>query len=280
MLIWLCALAAASCASALNVFVAGGTGFVGAKMVERLVERGHVVTSLSRRGAPSSSASTSRTSSSRGGSGSGSVTYVRGDACDFKTIEDTVSKFGPFDSIIHCVGLLLDNESGLSGLNRFASGSGSVPGSDASYDKVTRQTAFNLLDALLSQPRVQSPRQVAFVFVSAAEAAWTFPAPVLFLQRYLEAKRAVEKRLLESRALVRPIILRPSLIYTLERPQALVSVVPFYIGNLLGLPFVDRPVRVETLVNAAVYSVENESESGVQTFREMESFGAKATRGA
>lgn len=277
MLFWLIAFAAAGCAGALNVFVAGGTGFVGSKMVERLVQRGHVVTSLSRRGAPSSSSSSS-SSASGGSQGSGSVTYVRGDAGDFQTVEDVFSKFGPFDSCFHCVGLLLDNQSGLSGLNKFASGSGSVPGSDSSYDKVTRQTAFNLLDALLSQPRVQASRQIAFIFVSAAEAAWTFPAPVQFLQRYLEAKRAVEKRLQESRALVRPIILRPSLIYTLERPQALISVVPFYLGNLVGLPFVDRPVRVETLVNAAVFGMENDAVSGIQTFREMEALSAKAAR--
>lgn len=97
------------------------------------------------------------------------------------------------------------------------------------------------------------------MFVSAAEAGWTFQAPVPFLEKYLTAKRAVENKLLafipnngqnnilgkSSYSLVvvvssvyvycvgkglRPVIMRPSLVWTTEKPEALVSVVPFYIG--------------------------------------------------
>lgn len=249
--------------TALNVLVAGGTGFVGTRLVARLCERGHTVTSLSRRGPPSSKPAATA-----------GVNYFSGDAGDLGTVQDVFAKQGPFDACFHAIGLLLDNESGLSGLNRFASGSGSVPGRDSTYDKITRQTAFNLISCLQQQPRLQGGGQIGLVFVSAAEAAWTFPAPIPFLQRYLEAKRAVERKLQESKFL-RPVILRPSLIYTLERPQALMSVVPFYIGNAVGLPFVDKPVRVETLVDAAIYSMETESISGIQTFREMETFSSK-----
>ena len=111
------------------------------------------------------------------------------------------------------------------------------------------------------------------MFVSAAEAGWTFPAPVDFLERYLVAKRSVEKRMLSSTSL-RPTILRPSLIYTLSRPQALVSVVPFYVANAIGVPFVDRPVSLETLSSAAVYAVETASCQGIKTYREMDTMAA------
>ena len=50
----------------------------------------------------------------------------------------------------------------------------------------------------------------------------------------------------------RPIILRPSLVWSADRPGSLPSVAAFYAANALGLPFVDRPVNVDTLAGAAV----------------------------
>ena len=174
--------------------------------------------------------------------------------------------------ILHLSGLLLDQESGLASLNKLASGSGSVPSLDASYDAITRKTALSAISALRSQSRrLRSERAAStddlstplpppphpplpFVFVSAAEAGWTFEAPVPFLERYLIAKRAVEAELLtpadamasaarsalDDSLLLRGVVLRPSLIWTWERPQALLSVLPFYVANALGLPFIDR----------------------------------------
>ena len=236
----------------LRVLVLGGSGFVGSKVVSDLSTRGHSVTSLSRRAVTSECKN---------------VRYVQGDASDADVV-GKLSSLGPFDAAVHCIGLLLDGDSGLSSLNQFASGSGSVPSASSSYDLVTRKTALNLIDLLEAQGAATS-----LVFVSAAEAAWTFPAPVAFLERYLVAKRAVEKRMLSSSSL-RPTILRPSLIYTLSRPQALVSVVPFYVANAIGVPFVDRPVSLETLSSAAVYAVENASCQGIKTYREMDTMAA------
>lgn len=244
----------------LNILVFGGTGFVGSKIVSKLTERGHSVVSLSRRPQIGTNPK---------------VTYISGDAADKATCLTLAKKHGPFDAAIHCIGLLLDADSGLSSLNKFASGSGSIPSIYASYDQITRQTAFNMIDVILQQGRPQASKQIPTVFVSAAEAAWTFPAPVLFLERYLVAKRAVEKRLLENQNALRATILRPSLIYTMDRPQALLSVVPFFIGNAIGLPFVDRPVSVDTLSNAAVYAIENDGVSGIKGYREMGDLGGR-----
>jgi uncharacterized protein YbjT (DUF2867 family) len=167
------------------------------------------------------------------------------------------------------VGCLLDTESGLGNLNKFASGSGSEPGSSSTYDRVTRLTAFNAIK--LAE---ESEATKAFVFVSAAEAGWDFKAPVSWLERYLIAKRAVEARLKESS--LREIIVRPSLIWTWERPQALASVIPFYIGNAIGLPFVDKPVLVEDLVGAAYAALCDDSESGIFRYMGMERLADKA----
>jgi len=46
--------------------------------------------------------------------------------------------------------------------------------------------------------------------------------------------------------------LRPHcLVYTLERPQALPAVAAFIVGNAIGLPFIDKPVTVDTLAAGA-----------------------------
>jgi len=156
----------------------------------------------------------------------------------------------------------------------------------------------------------------SFIFISAAEAGWTLPAPVDFLERYLIAKRSVEKKLLafsnhhirpivdsskkrtsnssnksssnsvvdinvnnsgidETVVKLRPVIFRPSLIWTWKRPTALLSVIPFYIGSKVGIPFVDRPVTVENLVDAMIYSIENMNIEGIMKFNDIDIMSSK-----
>ena len=134
------------------------------------------------------------------------------------------------------------------------------------HDMITRQTSFN---AINSMETLCKNDRIPFVFVSAAEAGWTFKAPIDFLERYLIAKRAVEKKITDSNKL-KGVILRPSLIWTPDRPQAVVSVLPFFIGYQLGLPFVDKPIRVEQLVDAALMGIEDDRVSGIKRFKEME----------
>lgn len=110
-----------------KLLVLGGTGFVGREMIRKARQKGFSVVSLSRRG-------------KLVGETDESVTWVSGDASQAKTVQAIVDDFGPFDGCIHAVGLLLDAESGLSALNRYASGSGSSPTSESTYDRVTRQT--------------------------------------------------------------------------------------------------------------------------------------------
>jgi hypothetical protein len=110
-----------------KLLVLGGTGFVGRELVRRARQKGYTVVSISRRGKLT-------------GETDESVTWVSGDASNQKTVQAIIDDFGPFDGCVHAVGLLLDTESGLSALNKFASGSGSTPTSESTYDKVTRQT--------------------------------------------------------------------------------------------------------------------------------------------
>ena len=62
--------------------------------------------------------------------------------------------------------------------------------------------------------------------------------------RYLAAKRAVEAKLMGSGKL-RPIMFRPSLIWSWDKFDVLPVIPVFNIASALGVPFVDKTIRVE-----------------------------------
>lgn len=258
-----------------KLLVLGGTGFIGSKICERALSSGYDVVSISRRGDPPGDPH-------RYPDGVWNrVDWRKGDCVQPDTIA-TVLGEGGFVACIHAVGMLLASD-----INALASGSGSKPSPGATYDDVTRVTALNAADAAArlctAVPNADtaggggtggttSKAPVPFVFVSAAEARWTFKAPVAWLEDYLIAKRAVEARLREmtDAGEVRAACLRPSLVYCLDKPAAMPAVGAFYLGNLIGLPFVDRPVTVDTLASAAVRCVEDGRSTGALDYREME----------
>ena len=206
----------------------------------------------------------------------------KGDARDKDVIETVLSQGDTFKAIIHCIGLLFDDSSGLRTFNRLVSGSGSIPERESSYDDITRLTAFNAIEAAETYMKELESTNLPFVFTSAAEAGWpdvrggSFVESALsprWLKRYLKAKRSVEARLkdsVESGSGLRPIVFRPSLIYSLDRVTSLPPVGAFYLGNKIGLPFVDRPVSVQALANASVRAIGDESVSGIQRYKEID----------
>ena len=269
-----------------RVLVLGGTGFVGSRICVELLDAGYDVTSVSRRGTPPLSDDGDAPSASANNAARlrESVDWRVGDASDPETALDVLNE-GGFVGVVHAVGMLLASD-----LNALASGSGSIPDADATYDKVTRVTAFNAADAAAQcveggtrvkaapgaaargDDAVASSPPPPFVFVSAAEARWDFRAPFDWLEEYLVAKRAVEARLatLNGEQKLRASWLRPSLVYTFEKPAALPAVFFFALGNAIGIPFVDRPVTVDTLARAAVRALSDGKTSGCLDYREME----------
>jgi nucleoside-diphosphate-sugar epimerase len=267
-----------------KLLVLGGTGFLGQAICHRAAGVGYEVTSLSRRGLPppTTAGTTAAQSSSAAGSAKNSVTidYRQGDARRRDAI-DGILEEGGYVGVIHCIGLLLDGESGLGQYNRFASGSGSVPDADATYDAITRVTAHNAIGAVTEYCRIEGTKNpFPFCFVSAAEAGWpdvaggTLIESVApdFLKRYLRAKRSVEAELLQRSdpALLRPVVFRPSLIYSTDRPASYVPVGAFFLGNAVGLPFVDRPVSVQSLAAAIVRAVSMPLVKGIQRYQDID----------
>ena len=98
---------------------------------------------------------------------------------------------------------------------------------------------------------------------------------------------------------LRPLFYRPSLIWNwkkldgtwlltawlhdtkfrphlLSTPTTVLPVIPiFNLASAVGVPFVDKTVRVETLAAAIIAGLEDDSCSGVQRFPEMESLAAR-----
>lgn len=251
----------------LKVLVLGGSGFVGSRFIEKAADRFDIV-SVSRRGRPAEFVK-------EGLSSEPEPLWLKVDATDGAAVQELFDVHGPFDGVFHSIGLLLDKDSGLSKFNKFASGSGSVPGSSATYDAITRQTAINAIDAFLYSGKTSDlVKKKPFVFISAAEAGWTFPAPVSWLEKYLVAKRAVESTLLGCGDKIRPVIFRPSLIWTPKRPQALVSVLPFYLAALVKVPFVDKPTPLEALIDAAICAIEDQDTTGIKRIGDIETLAS------
>ena len=114
-----------------RVLILGGSGFLGSEVAKRAVASQFSVTSLSRRGKPSTDAIDG-------------VEYVVGDATDQKTVEDLITA-NSYDAIVHTIGLLFDADSGLAQYNRFVSGSGSLIREGATYDDSKNSILINLI---------------------------------------------------------------------------------------------------------------------------------------
>lgn len=250
-----------------KLLVLGGNGFVGREVCRLAVARGYQVTSLSRRGENPEPKDELLAQ----------VLWVKGNAADTETytLKDLV---GQSDAVVHAIGLLFDVNSGLTNLNLVVSGSKSKPDADSTYDTVTRKTAFNVINAVREKFRLPFSRPTPVMFVSAAEAGWpdvTLGPQVenvapAWLKEYLVAKRAVEAEISSSPDQIRPVIFRPSLIWSWTKFDVLPVIPVFNLASAVGVPFVDKTVTVTTLARAIIAGLEDDSLSGVQRFGEME----------
>ena len=251
-----------------KLLVIGGNGYVGREVCKNAVQLGYAVTSLSRRGECPDANDPFLSQ----------VDWRAGNALDKPTIKAAVGKA---DAVVHAIGLLFDVDSGLTFLNTFTSYSQSTPdASESTYDRITRETMFNVIDAVQGDLTKLPPplgKQIPLAFVSCAEAGWpdvqfgdrVEAAAPEWLVRYLAAKRAVEAKLMGSSKL-RPIMFRPSLIWSWDKLDVLPVIPVFNIASALGVPFIDKTIRVEELGKAIVAGLADEGVRGVQRFPEME----------
>lgn len=209
----------------------------------------------------------------------------------------------------HAIGILFDVDTGfLKNLSPVVSGSNSQPGPESTYDNMIRKTAviaIKVRDRLLRTTRPESARLAAspllppsqavnermqlpfgapmpFGFISCAEAGWpdvAFGEQVEelapgWLKKYLAAKRLVEAELNKSPR-IKPVIVRPSFIWTWSKLDILPVIPIFTIAAAAGVPFVDKPVRVETLGKALVAGMRDPGFRGVARVETMEELATR-----
>ena len=267
-----------------TVLVLGGSGFVGSHLVRVLLHRGYDVVSASQTGRSPMSLLSLPLNNLKDVS-PGSLQTVKVDARDALALSSLVQS-REFNAYAHCVGVLFDSSTLLSRFNVKVSHSKSLIDPKATYDDITRRTAENLLNAIVTKNKKKPPiadhPPPPFVFVSASEAGWSqemglggrfantvssFVAPWLY--SYLEAKRAVERLLLGSDS-VRGVVMRPALVFT--TPNIFTHIFGF-VANTMRLlpkgmltPFVDKPIHVEDLADGMARAIEDAGVRGI--FRE------------
>jgi len=237
------------------------------------VQNGYAVTSLSRRGQCPDPEDEILSQ----------VEWQAGNALDQRTVDKYVNDA---DAVVHAIGLLFDVNSGLEYFNTFTSFSQSKPDPESTYDNITRKTALKVIAALksrLAMPPALGGKRIPIAFVSCAEAGWpdvqfgdaAERAAPEWLKQYLIAKRAVEAELNASTDKLRPIIIRPSFIWNWQKFDILPVIPIFNIASALGVPFVDKAVRVEDVGASIVAGLLDEEISGVQRFSDMEELAAR-----
>lgn len=255
----------------LRVTVFGGTGYVGSAVCERLVERGHTVTAVTKKG--ENPRPYSKVLSK--------VNWVEGDATDITTVEKALKNA---DAAVHAIGLFFDTDSYMANVKKITSGSD---------DATTRKTAFNVIKSIEKKKSYSVGNVVAkksnrfpLAFVSAPEAGFpevTFGKIVHgilpgWMSEYLNDDRAVETRLMESndkRGTIRSAIYRPSVIWDWTKVYILPVAPLFNLASMVGLPLVDKSVRVETLADAIVAGLESDDVEGVQRVKDMEAISQR-----
>ena len=215
-----------------KLLVIGGNGFVGREVCKYAVQAGFEVTSLSRRGQCPKPDDEFLSQ----------VSWNAGNALDKATITKYVNEA---DAVVHAIGLLFDVNSGLTFLNTFTSASASKPDEgESTYDNITRKAAILAIDALKAKNMLPSMmgKRAPFAFVSCAESGWpdvqfgdrVEAASPDWLKRYLAAKRAVESELMSSTGTLRPVIVRPSLIWNWRKLDVLPVIPVFNVASRLG----------------------------------------------
>ena len=183
------------------------------------------------------------------------------------------------DAVVHAVGLLFDVDSGLTQFSKLSVGP--IPllvvsrrttasrGRRPSTPSTRRPIAYDCRSHLAHRSRlcrVPSPGHST----SPADRLSSPTSLPEWLRRYLVAKRAVEAKLTENSDKLRPVVYRPSLIWSWGKLDVLPIIPVFNLASALGVPFVDRTIRVGTLADAIVAGIAGDAE-GVQRFAAMDS---------
>ncbi|KAL6867895.1 hypothetical protein J3F83DRAFT_78418 [Trichoderma novae-zelandiae] len=284
-------------AAAKKLIVCGGNGFLGSRICKYAVARGWDVTSVSRSGEPRWD---TVSSSATPPAWAHKVSWERADILE-------PSSYAPLlkgsDYVVHSMGILLEadykgvisgRESPISGLQKaFASARDrgvdpihSQPGAaikppnpkdQMSYEVMNRDSAISLAKHAAAE------NTSAFCYISAAAGAPVLP------QRYISTKREAESAIATNFPEMRGIFMRPPFMYDSSRKITMgiaaaagaASVFNSFTGNFLK-GFMGaagtKPLQVDTVAEAVVEALADETTKGPIELEQIEQLAAKAWR--
>ncbi|PYH34463.1 ubiquinone biosynthesis protein COQ11 [Aspergillus neoniger CBS 115656] len=282
--------------AAKRVVVAGGNGFLGSRICKSAVARGWEVTSLSRSGEPRWN---TVTGSLNRPSWASSVEWAKADMLKPETYKPFLNGA---NAVVHSMGILLEadykgvvqgREPILSGLQKaFAA---SKPGSQDplqrregeplqvkerngqfTYELMNRDSAVALAQETLNE------HVPTFLYISAASGAPVLPS------RYITTKREAESIIAAKLPELRSVFVRAPFMYDESRkftlPIALGGFVGSQVNALLGnrLDFlgsmVTKPFQVDTVGEAVMEALDDESVRGALGVEKIEALATKAWR--
>ncbi|KAK1250920.1 hypothetical protein MKX07_005475 [Trichoderma sp. CBMAI-0711] len=284
-------------AAAKKLIVCGGNGFLGSRICKYAVARGWDVTSISRSGEPRWD---TVSSSATPPPWAHKVSWERADILEPSTYAPLLKGS---DYVVHSLGILLEadykgvisgRESPITGLQKaFASARDrgvdpihSQPGAtikppnpkdQLSYEVMNRDSAISLAKHAAAE------NTSAFCYISAAAGAPVLP------QRYISTKREAENAIATNFPEMRGIFMRPPFMYDSSRKITMgiaaaagaASVFNSLTGNILK-GFMGaagtKPLQVETVAEAVVEALADETIKGPVELEQIEELAAKGWR--
>ncbi|KAI3405106.2 hypothetical protein KGF56_002062 [Candida oxycetoniae] len=261
-----------------SIAVFGGNGFLGRKICEIGVSKGYKVTSFSRIGKPPASVKAQPW-----------VSQVSWNKVDiFHQLDSIQSQLAEFDTVVHSIGILFEDQSYKQTMNSKLPGgmssvfndlkklSNNLMGSNPmqrdkqwmTYEAIQRDSAVGLADAYVKARQARQARQSGvdgssivgnYVYISADQ------NPPMVPKRYITTKREAEAAISRNPYL-RSILMRPSVMYdnsqdleTTKRDVLIkglklgVDLKRKIVGDAILGDFV-RPVVSTTQVSEAIYN--------------------------
>ncbi|EZG08346.1 hypothetical protein H106_02520 [Trichophyton rubrum CBS 735.88] len=273
----------ATTAVAKRIVVAGGSGFLGARICQSAVARGWEVVSLSRHGEPTWDTVSPSGQAPRWAQ---KVEWAKADLLDPSSYREYLKNVS---AVVHSMGIILEadykgilqgKESPITGIQKMV---GSFAGVTTGPGKsqMTYRT-MNTGSAISLAKKTTEENIPTFVYISASSGAPIIP------QGYILSKRETESSIMSMFPNLRSIFVRPTFMYDSSRRLSLPIAVGGMIASEVNLltggklsalgSMAEKPLKVSVVGEAVVESIDDGDVDGVVSPKKIEDLATKGWR--
>ncbi|EGE05697.1 hypothetical protein TEQG_04705 [Trichophyton equinum CBS 127.97] len=273
----------ATTAVAKRIVVAGGSGFLGARICQSAVARGWEVVSLSRHGEPKWDTVSPSGQAPRWAQ---KVEWAKADLLDPSSYREHLKNAS---AVVHSMGIILEadykgilqgKESPITGIQKMVGSFAGVttgPGkSQMTYRTMNTESAISLAK------KTTEENIPTFVYISASSGAPVIP------QGYILSKREAESSIMSMFPNLRRIFVRPTFMYDSSRRLSLPIAVGGMIASEVNLltggklsalgSMAEKPLKVSVVGEAVVESIDDGDVDGVVSPKKIEDLATKGWR--